>query len=189
MPTASGRQHCIDSINPAAAHETIDLHMVVRNREALQRIDRSIRRRSQENPFGPHIILVDSLSIGRNVLSGLAEFGGMAIGVETVRIPTFLQRVAQAVHRFDGKDPASLPPQLSHQALALAIIAAIPQLTARNADKCVKEIASNIKHAATVSSQLSLASEWARSFDYALRQAADLSAPTVAPWVHLTSSA
>ena len=187
MPNATGDTDRLHSTDIDCSLSGVHLRTVGKNVQGLQQLDESIRRRSADFPFGPHVILVDSLAIGRNVLAGLAEVGGMAVGVETIRLPTLLQRIAEAVHDFDGKGPTVSGQPLCHQSLALAIIAAIPQRTDGTAGEHIQDIAKNLANAATVSKQLNLASELARSFDYAFQKIADPAALSdsagVEPWV------
>jgi hypothetical protein len=101
----------------------MDVVIVPSNREAIGTLAERIAAEAKASPFARHAVLVDSHAIGRNVVAGLAQLTGMAVGIEPLTLYPYLRQVVHGVETITGP-PAPPPtlPSLLHQAVALAIL-------------------------------------------------------------------
>lgn len=155
----------------------MDVSIAPGNREALQLLVERIFAATKINPFTRHPVLVDSQAIGRNVVAGIAELNGLAVGIEPL---TFWQYLRQVVHCLDTiTGPPTPPPAISvipYQMVALAILQMLPSLQ-KSRCPLLKQHADSIAHSTDCTSQLALASELARSL-----HAATEATTVVAQW-------
>jgi exonuclease V gamma subunit len=159
----------------------MDVVIVPSNREAIGILAKRIAAEAKANPFTRHAVLVDSHAIGRNVVAGLAELTGMAVGIEPLTLYPYLRQVVHGVETITG--PPAPPPALSslpHQAVALAILQLLPTLQ-KSGCPSLKQHADSIANSHDASSRLALASELARSLHAATETTTDAS--RCEPWV------
>ena len=166
------------------ANGTLGTAVIVRsNREAMKLLAERFLEHAKTQPFARHTVLVDSHAIGRNVVSGIAEAAGFAVGIETVTVGSFLRTVVAAIRAPANAVFIPLSPQpLTHHAIALAAETVIPQLQT-NGNPKTQQIAAAIAGAPDITSKLSLVSELARSYNSARQTHLPTDFGLLEPWV------
>lgn len=155
----------------------MDVSIAPSNREAIQLLVERIFAATKINPFTRHPVLVDSQAIGRNVVAGIAELNGLAVGIEPLTFWKYLRKVVHCLDTITG--PPTPPPAISaipYQMVALAILQLLPSLQ-KSRCPLLTQHADSIAHSTDCTSQLALASELARSL-----HAATEATTVVAQW-------
>lgn len=158
---------------PAAAMP-MDVVVVPSNHAALCLLAERISGEAKTNPFARHTVLVDSQAIGRNVIAGIAEQTGMAVGIEPQTFSQCLRQLVHGVETITG--PPTPPPaaaaELPHQAVALAILQLLSTLQ-RSTCPALKQHADAVANSRDTSSRLALVAELARSLHTATESTTD----------------
>lgn len=157
---------------PAAAM-AMDVVIAPTNQAAIRLLAERFLAEAKINPFARHTVLVDSQPIGRNVVAGIAEQTGMAIGIEPQTLGQYFRQLVHSVETMAG--PPTPPPAvaaLSHQAVGLAILQLLPTLR-KSGCLALKQHADSVANSHDTSSQLALASELARSLHAATEATID----------------
>jgi exonuclease V gamma subunit len=157
---------------PAAAM-AMDVVVLSSNREALGNLTERITAAAKSNPLARHTVLVDSHAIGRNVVAGIAEQAGMAVGIEPQTLGQYLGQLVHCVETIAGPPtpPRAIRP-LPHQAVGLAILQLLPTLQ-KSGCPALKQHADSVANSHDTSSRLALVSELARSFHAATEATTD----------------
>lgn len=133
------------------------------NQSALRVLADRIFTEAKTNPFARHTLLVDSQAIGRNVVAGIAEQTGLAIGIEPQTLGQYFRQLVHCVEAIAGPPtPTPAVTALPHQAVALAILQLLPTLQ-KSGCPSLKQHADSVARSHDTSSRLALASELARS--------------------------